>query len=122
MTGVTPGGSSLGWKELFDRYGPTAIVVVALSLLVALLPGNTSGRGGTSVSANGNGGVPEGGTVPGAVATGQQAGASGSATGGGGVLASGTAAAGQASGVGAPGAASGSSVAFGKGPNCRSDG
>ena len=127
MTGVTPGGAQLGWKELFDRYGPTLIVVVAVSLLVALLPGNASKSNGTSVSASGNGGLGAGNS-PGAVAAGatQGQGAAGGAAsvggGGGGVTAGGGTSGALAPGTGAPGAASGSALVFGQGPNCRPDG
>jgi hypothetical protein len=103
------------------------IVVVAISLLVALLPGNTSGRSGTSVSSNGNGGpLAAGANAAGAAAGGSAqggAGAGGSVAAGGGVAAAaggGPAAAGP--GAGAPGTAGGSAVAFGQGPNCRPDG
>jgi len=127
VTGVTPGGAQLGWKELFDRYGPTLIVVVAVSLLVALLPGNASKSNGTSVSASGNGGLGAGNS-PGAVAGGatQGQGAAGGAAsvggGGGGVTAGGGTSGALAPGTGAPGAASGSALVFGQGPNCRPDG
>jgi hypothetical protein len=127
VTGVTPGGAKLGWRELFDRYGPTLVVVVAISLLVALLPGNASKSNGTSVNASGNGAQPgeaanSPGAVAGAAAQGQGGATAVSSAAGGGGAAAASGAAAAANGTGAPGQAAGSALAFGQGPNCRADG
>jgi hypothetical protein len=131
-------------REVLDRYGPTAAVLVVLGLLIVLLPGNaqdpsnvaTNGFGSVNTGAGGTGDLAS--SDPGAVDpsvadapgdTGALASTAGAAStgvragtvGGGGAQQGSTAgSAGGTSGAGAqaaPGA-----VEYGSGPNCRSDG
>jgi hypothetical protein len=105
-------------RQFFERYGVSLGVLGVLALLIAALPGNTTGTsnvaaGNTSSGAGGNG-TAAAGVGSGAAGTGG-AGAAGTP---------GAAGAGGAGGAAGGGGASpaGSDVVFGTGPNCRSDG
>lgn len=112
-------------REFVDRYGATAVVLVVLVALIAILPGNAPERTGVRAG-SGDGGVGfEGDTAGGGEAgvaagggPGVTGGAAGGTAGGGGGAGGGAAGAGRlASSGGGP-----AQVTVGKGPNCRADG
>jgi hypothetical protein len=100
-------------RQFFERYGVSLGVLAVLALLVAIVPGNSTGTG-NQVNTTGNGGT--GRVSAGAGGTGD--GANGTAAGGGAATGSGGGGAGGPSVAGA----SSSDVTFGTGPNCRPDG
>lgn len=107
-------------REFADRYGATAVIVVALALLVALVPGNAKNTDNVlDASADNSGGSLSSGSGT-DVTGGDQAlgtdGGTGSADGTG----AGTGGTGGA-GTGTVRSASGSAVDFGTGSHCRSD-
>lgn len=109
-------------REFFDRYGVPLGALLALTLAIALLPGNTTGANRLGTSGSGPGGTRSAAGGPGGFASGGAAAgggvAGGVAGGAGGVGSSGArAGTGEAAGGAAPG-----SVVFGQGPNCRPDG
>jgi hypothetical protein len=124
-------------RELLDRYGPTAAVLAAISLLIIVLPGNA--REELSVDVGQGGSVDSGGFTTQDTTAGGAAdpGVPGSATAGGGVTSAGggaVAGAGARAGASAQGTAAASgqqsaqavakpptSVAFGSGAKCRAD-
>lgn len=107
-------------RDFADRYGATAVIAVALFVLVALLPGNAKDSDSTldtTGNSDSNGGLSVDGTDNSTVdgdqfATGDLGGGTGGAGGGG------------TGGAGAGGevrSASGAAVDFGAGQNCRGD-
>jgi len=112
-------------RQFFERYGPTAAVVAVLALLIAVLPSNApkgtnlgaGAVGGNSSNNNAAAGGDNG-------ASGGSAGGSGfsggsGSSGGGGLSAGGTS--GGNGGVASGGGSGPTSVAIGRGPNCRQD-
>ncbi len=111
-------------RQFADRYGATAVIVVALALLVALMPGNAEKKDGVldASTTNSDSGLNTDGSGDSSTVTDPLTGASGDtgsgslggSTGG----SSGGSTGGQTGGIRS---ASGNAVDFGKGPNCRSD-
>ena len=110
-------------RQFLDRYGVSLAVLAVLALVVAIVPGNsknaaqvgtTGGSSGTraNAAAAGSHGTAGGAAGP-AGATGVTAGPGGATAGG---------PAGATTGGDQAAGAAGSSVTFGQGPNCRSDG
>jgi len=118
----------MDWRGVAERYGVSAIVVVALAAVVAVLPGNaddtalgaTAGVGGSAVTTAGGAGGRTAGTAGGAAgAGGGGAAVVGGAGGDAGAAGGAGGAAGGGAGVG-PAAAAG--AVFGEGPNCGPEG
>jgi hypothetical protein len=117
----------MDWRAFAERYGVSALVVAALALVVALLPGNAdpsdlaTGPGGSTVEDGAGGSVA--GSTPGGAGTGASGVAAGGAVGGGGGSAGGGQA-GAAGGGGSAGAgpAAAAGFALGEGPQCGPDG
>jgi hypothetical protein len=109
-------------REFFERYGVSLGVLAVLALLIAIVPGNSTGTN-NQVNTSGSGpGSPGGSASRTATGTGA-AGAAGTsgATAAGGTAGGGTAG-GVATGGGAAAGPSAADVKFGTGPNCRPDG
>lgn len=111
-------------RQFFERYGPTAAVVAVLALLIAILPSNApkgtslgAGAVGGNSFSNNAGASGDNGTS-GAAAGGTGA-SGGSGSSGGGLSAGGGA--GGSGGIATGGGTGPTSVAIGKGPNCRQD-
>lgn len=105
----------MGQREFFDRYGPALVVVAALTLLVAVLPGNVK-RATDLSSTDGPAAALDGSTGTGDAGS-QDAAATGS-TGG---PASGPGATGATGGPGGTGTGAPAGVRFGTGAHCTPD-
>src|SRR5947207_9890604 len=114
---------SMNLREFFERYGVSLGVLAVLALVIALVPGNSKQTGnqvGTSSNGPGSKAASATGPAAGSGAAGGTGGAGAAGAGGGGGGAGG--AGGTGAGGSVAGADAGSGVAFGQGPNCRSDG
>jgi hypothetical protein len=104
-------------RQFFERYGVSLGVLAVLALVIALVPGNSSGVNGQVTTAGG----PAAGRGNGAAGTSGDTASGGTSANGG--AAGGSSAGGPSGGGSAAGAAAaGPDVTFGAGPNCRSDG
>jgi hypothetical protein len=108
-------------REFFERYGVSLGVLAVLALLIAIVPGNSTG---TNNQVNAGTGTASGGASRTATGTGAAAAAgTNGATAGGGAAGAAAAGGGTVAGGGVAGAGpSAADVKFGTGPNCRPDG
>ncbi len=110
-------------RQFADRYGATAVIVVALALLVGLMPGNVEKKDGASAldtTSNQSSDLASGSTEGASGPSDALGGSSDTIPGGGGLSSDGTPTGGGTTNT--VRSASGSAVDFGKGAHCRGDG